>query len=62
MNGSFYRRYTQGKKNKKIRLEMHIIKNLNINSKLSGLEVKMQAASFPLETLSFRVVPHLHDS
>lgn len=41
---------------------MHVIKILNINSKLSGLEVKMQTASFPLKMLSFRVVPHLHDS
>lgn len=41
---------------------MHVIKNLNINSKLSGMEVKMQTASFPLETLSFCEVPHLHDS
>lgn len=29
---------------------MHVIKNLNINSKLSGLEVKMQTASVPSET------------
>lgn len=34
----------------KRRGEMHVIKNLNINSKLFSREVKIQTASFPLET------------
>lgn len=48
----FYEKYTQEKKKstKKEGGEMHAIKILNINSKLSGLEVKMQTASVPLET------------
>lgn len=62
LTGFFYRRYTQETKTKKEDGEMHVTEILNINSKLSGLEVKMQTASFPLEMLSFRVVPHLRDS
>lgn len=58
----FYGKYTQGKEKLKKKTGNACNKNLNINSKLSGMEVKMQTASFPLETLSFCVVPHLHDS
>lgn len=61
LTGFFYGRHTQEKTTLK-GWEMHVIKILNINSKLSGMEVKMQTASFPLEMLSFCVVPHLHDS
>lgn len=41
--------FTEKKKEKR-REEMHVITNLNIKSKLFSMEVKIQTASFPLET------------
>lgn len=52
MNEGFWLWFSLGSvcRKKKVKGEVHVMKNLNINSKLFSREVKIQTASFPLET------------